>query len=342
MIQSNSSIVSVLMPIYNTSSKHLREAIESILNQTYTNFEFIILNDSPDNKELKDIVLGYQDERIRYFENTETIGIARSYNRLIDLANTDIIAIMNHDDCSLSNRLEVQYEYLINHPEVGIVGSAYKKFGEINRFRNIHPVVDDEEIKAYLLFKSSIHHPTVMMRKKVLDENNIRYNENYISLNDRQLYYDLGKHTKLANIDKILYKYRFHKNMTSKCKKSVIFAEQCDFHSYWFKDNGVELNSVEKTFFDCFGSIGRSKIKEKETLLMVKNVLEKIALEVRDSKNVDYESFSKVCGEYLVKRLVNAGIWGQINSFDIQETTSLPIVKDIRLKIVNSLLKWKK
>ena len=334
--------ISVVMPIFNTEPKYLKVAIESILRQTFSFFEFIILNDSPDNKELKDIVLGYQDERIRYFENTETIGIARSYNRLIDLANTDIIAIMNHDDCSLSNRLEVQYEYLHNHPEVGIVGSAYKKFGEINRFRSIHPVVEDEEIKAYLLFKSSIHHPTIMMRKKVLDENNIRYNENYISLNDRKLYYDLSKHTKLANIDKVLYKYRFHKNMTSKRKKSVIFAEQCDFHGYWFKDNGVELSSVEKTFFDCFGSLGRSKIKEKETLLMVKNVLEKIALEVRGSKNVDYESFSKVCGEYLVKRFVNAGVWGRINSYEIQRTTSLPIEKNIRLRVVNFLLRWKK
>ena len=122
--------ISVVMPIFNTEPKYLKVAIESILRQTFSFFEFIILNDSPDNKELKDIVLGYQDERIRYFENTETIGIARSYNRLIDLANTEIIAIMNHDDCSLSNRLEVQYEYLLNHPEVGIVGSAYKKFGE--------------------------------------------------------------------------------------------------------------------------------------------------------------------------------------------------------------------
>lgn len=334
--------ISVVMPIYNTAIKHLKVAVESILKQSFADFEFIILNDSPSNKELKNVVLGYQDKRIRYFENAETIGIAKSYNRLIDLANTDIIAIMNHDDCSLSNRLEVQYKYLLNHPEVGLVGCAYKKFGEINRFRSVHPVISDKEIKAYLLFKSSIHHPTIMIRKNVLDENNIRYNENYVSLNDRQLYYDLGKYTKLANIDEVLYKYRFHKNMTSKRKKSVIFAEQCEFHSYWFRDNGVELSSVEKTFFDCFGAFGRSKIKEMETLLTVKKVLEKIALEVRGSKNVDYESFSKVCGEYLVKRLVNAGAWGRINSYEIQRTTSLPIEKNIRLRVVNFLLRWKK
>jgi hypothetical protein len=104
----------------------------------------------------------------------------------------------------------------------------------------------------------------------------------------------------------------------------------------------VELSSVEKTFFDCFGAFGRSKIKEMETLLTVKKVLEKIALEVRGSKNVDYESFSKVCGEYLVKRLVNAGAWGRINSYEIQRTTSLPIEKNIRLRVVNFLLRWKK
>ena len=78
--------VSVLTPIYNTEPEHLRQAIESILNQTFTDFEFIILNDSPWNTEIEDIVLAYKDARIKYVKNDKNIGISKSRNKLLSLA----------------------------------------------------------------------------------------------------------------------------------------------------------------------------------------------------------------------------------------------------------------
>lgn len=333
--------ISVLMPIHNTAPKHLRVAIESILKQTFTNFEFIILNDSPQNQEIKLIVKSYNDSRIRYEENPQTLGIACSYNRLIELAKCDFIAIMNHDDCSLPKRLEIQYQYLQKHPKVGIVGSGYKKFGEINRFKKVSPPTRDADIRSMLLFKSSIHHPTIMMRKSLLDEKNIRYNENYVSLNDRQLYYDLSKHCKLANISTILYKYRFHKNMTSKMKKDMIFAEQCEFHNYWFNDNNIKLSPTEKSVFDYFASSGRSRIKDIHTLNAIKDVLEKISQQSVDSPNIPHPEFSNICARYLLKRTLNAAVYGRINSDKILQNTSLPIKADFRIKLLNLALKWR-
>lgn len=81
----NNPKISVLMPIYNTNKLYLKEAIESILNQTFVDFEFIILNDSPDNTELDDIVKSYKDKRIKYLKNEKNMGITLSRNKLIDL-----------------------------------------------------------------------------------------------------------------------------------------------------------------------------------------------------------------------------------------------------------------
>ena len=81
--------ISVLMPIYNTPKEYLKEAIESILNQTFTDFEFLILNDSPDNTELDKIVASYKDKRIRYSKNEKNLGITPSRNKLIDIAKGD-------------------------------------------------------------------------------------------------------------------------------------------------------------------------------------------------------------------------------------------------------------
>lgn len=329
------------MPIYNTAPGHLRAAISSILRQTFTDFEFIILNDSPDNKELQAIVHRFNDPRIVYIENPKTQGIAKSYNNLINMAKSDYIAIMNHDDISLPSRLYLQHRYLETHPDIGIVGSGYKKFGEINRFKKIHPLTGDSDIRAMLLFKSPLHHPTIMMRKSILDRHNIRYNENYISLNDRQLYYDLSKHTKLANLSDILYQYRFHKNMVSKRKKNIIFCEQCEFHSFWFEDNGIDLTPKEKTIFNCYITSGRCHIKDIRILEQIKEVLEKIVAKSDHIPCIPKPEFANVCAGYLQKRALNGAVFGALNSEKLLKDCTLPLKGDIRIKLLNLALKWR-
>jgi glycosyltransferase involved in cell wall biosynthesis len=115
--------VSVVMPIYNnTQEEFLREAISSILSQTFTDFEFLILNDSPDNTKLDNIVKSFHDKRIRYYKNKKNLGISGSRNKLIELAKGEFLAIFDHDDISLPDRLEKQVEFLNAHPEIGVCG----------------------------------------------------------------------------------------------------------------------------------------------------------------------------------------------------------------------------
>ena len=92
--------VSVLTPLYNTDPVFLREMIESILNQTFRDFEFILLNDSPDNREIEEIVRSYQDPRIVYVENESNLGISESRNKLLALSRGEYVAIFDHDDIS--------------------------------------------------------------------------------------------------------------------------------------------------------------------------------------------------------------------------------------------------
>ena len=104
--------VSVLTPLYNTNPSFLKEMIESILNQTFKDFEFLLLNDSPENKELKKIVESYNDRRIIYLENEKNLGISKSRNKLLELAKGEYIAIFDHDDISLPERLENRWIFL--------------------------------------------------------------------------------------------------------------------------------------------------------------------------------------------------------------------------------------
>ena len=123
------SRVSVLMPVYNVKEEYLRESIESILNQTFTDFEFIILDDCSSNN-VEEIVKSYGDDRIRFYRNSENLGIAKSRNKLMDLARGEYSALMDNDDISHPERLKKQVDFLDNNPDISILSTAYETFPE--------------------------------------------------------------------------------------------------------------------------------------------------------------------------------------------------------------------
>ena len=126
--------ISVLMPVYNTDNTILKQTIESILNQTFADFEFLIVNDCSTNENVEKIVLEYQqkDNRIKYFMNEKNLGISGTRNKLIDLSQGEYLAVMDHDDISLPNRFEKQVEFLDKHLDVGVVASWYEEFPRSN------------------------------------------------------------------------------------------------------------------------------------------------------------------------------------------------------------------
>lgn len=205
--------VSVLTPIYNTNHAHLRQCIESILNQTFTDFEFIILNDSPNNTELEKLVRSYDDKRIIYLKNDKNIGISQSRNKLIDVARGKYIAIFDHDDISHPTRLEKQVDFLNNNPYVGVVGTWTHWFGAKDFVRK-NPE-HDTDIKIRLTDVCAIMHTSAMIRKSVLTENNIKYEEQYTPAEDYRLWGQLMACTEFHNIQEVLVEYRYDEQNTS-------------------------------------------------------------------------------------------------------------------------------
>lgn len=205
--------VSVLMPIYNTPVTHLREAINSILQQTFVDFEYLILNDSPDNKKLDEVVMSYDDPRIRYLKNDINLGLEDSTNRLIDESLGDYIAIFDHDDISLPERFQKEVDFLDKHPKVGVVSAQFRLFG-IQNFDTENPL-DSRSIRATLLTASCVSHTTAMFRKAALVENNIRYEKDFFPAASYRIITRLALVTDIQNLPDVLLKYRMDGNNTS-------------------------------------------------------------------------------------------------------------------------------
>lgn len=212
--------VSVLMPIYNTNLAYLKESIDSILSQTFEDFEFIILNDSPNNIKLEEFVKSYKDIRIVYAKNEQNMGITPSRNKLLDMAKGEYIAIFDHDDISFPQRLEKEVNLLDLHPNIGIVSGWEKWFGDKqNIFRTPETDID---IKIMMTADNYISHTACMIRKSVLSEHNIRYKEEYSPAEDYKLCSDLMSITEFYNIQEPLVMYRRYVGNTSQKQREKI------------------------------------------------------------------------------------------------------------------------
>ncbi len=257
--------VSVLMPIWNTCEEHLREAMESILNQTFRDFEFLILNDSPDNTKLDEIVASYGDSRILYARNEKNVGITPSRNKLLQMAQGEYIAIFDHDDISEPQRLERQVAYLDSHPEVGVLGAGVQ---ELPSGKEVHYPERDEEIRLGLMWGCMITHSAAMVRRDVLVKHGICYEECYSPSEDYALWCRLIPYTKFHNLPEVLFRYRFHANNTSKSQADKMDRATYAIRAFVAADNPAlyqeYLMRAEHTTRVClFGFIPLLKIVRK-------------------------------------------------------------------------------
>jgi len=171
----NTPLVSWLMPVRN-GEKTIRRALDSMIDQTYKNYEIIIINDgSTDNTSA--ILNDYVDKklRIRIWHNEKNLGIANSLNIGLDLCNGDYIARMDADDVSYCDRLEKQVRFMEENPDVDILASQVRVVNISAQSEQISDWLDNESIKARLLFSCCICHPSVMIRREMLIRNNLRY-----------------------------------------------------------------------------------------------------------------------------------------------------------------------
>jgi hypothetical protein len=198
--------VTVLMAVYN-GERFLREAIDSILAQTFRDFEFLILDDGSTDASL-DIVRSYADPRIRLLQNDRNLGLTRSLNRGIAAARGELIARQDGDDISEPDRLARQVAYLDAHPEIGLLGAGFREMDSDGTVLGDRPLpCDPVGIRWALLFHCPLAHSAVVFRRTVVDEVG-PYDERLRYAADRELWSRIARRFPAANLPEYLLRYR--------------------------------------------------------------------------------------------------------------------------------------
>lgn len=203
--------ISVLMAVHNGEA-FLREAIESVLVQSFEDFEFIIVDDGSQDRSVE-LIESFADARIRLLRNAGNQGLAASLNRGLEAARGEFVARMDADDIALPNRLEVQIGYMREHTAVGACGAAriVRRGGE-ERLHNTQPA---DRLKYEFLLGNPLAHPTVMLRKSALVAHGLKYNPAYRYAQDYDLWARMQDVCDVANLSVPVLIYREHSAQAS-------------------------------------------------------------------------------------------------------------------------------
>lgn len=204
-------LVSVLMPAYNVE-KYIGETIESILNQTFTDFELIISDDASTDRTWE-VIQDYakKDKRIFIYKNKKNLYIAENRNMLVRKAKGKYIAWQDADDISLVDRIEKQYEFMEQNPRVGIIG-GYLQFFDEKGIKSIRKyATTDNELRKNIFRFSPVAQPTAMIRRECFEKVGL-YNPKYPPAEDIDMSFRIGSFYEFANLPQITLKYREHLN----------------------------------------------------------------------------------------------------------------------------------
>lgn len=258
--------VSVLMPVYNVKEEYLRESIESILNQTFSDFEFIILDDCSTTN-IEPIINSYNDKRIKFFRNEQNLGIAKSRNKLMELAQGEYAALMDNDDISLPQRLEKQVAFLDNNKEISIVSAAYETFPN-------KTIIKQPLAPRYLdLYKECIiTHPLAMFRLGDVKKYNLQYDNSFICSQDYELWSRAIRYLKMANLPEVLLKYRVLEESITHKKAALAFEEDTKIRQQMleFLSTDEEIQNKIKNLY--FPVIKHKKNSFLQNIFSIRNI----------------------------------------------------------------------
>ncbi|AXK49276.1 glycosyltransferase [Aliarcobacter trophiarum LMG 25534] len=264
-------LISVIMSVYNEKEEWIIESIDSILNQTYSNFEFIIVLDNPENKILKEILIKYQfiDKRIKIIINKKNSGLIFSLNRALKECEGLYIARMDADDISHKNRFEKQLQYLVDN-NLDLIGSNITLFSNKEVFFKTDKLLTHKYLKRLLMRGAiGIVHPTFFVRKKVFDKlggyNNAFHAEDMEFLS-RAIFFGF----KVGNIKDVLLNCRYRNNSVTKTNAYImyktaqycteIFKKSLATGKYIFDDNYKEYFVISEK--------EKNKLNKKQILMV--------------------------------------------------------------------------
>lgn len=204
--------ISVVMSVYN-GEKYLKEAIDSVIAQTFKDFEFIIINDGSTDNSLS-IINSYDDNRIKLLNNDKNMGLIYSLNRGFEVANGKYIIRFDADDICLKNRFQVQYDYMEENNDVAMMSAYATWFIDGKNFirKTIKSDMEYEKIKAKFIFENHINHSCVILRNEIIKKESYRYDSKYLHIEDYGLWLNIAKKYKVTTLDKSLLLCRISRN----------------------------------------------------------------------------------------------------------------------------------
>jgi glycosyltransferase involved in cell wall biosynthesis len=203
-------LISIILPVFN-GEKYLGEAIDSILCQSCTDFELILVNDGSTDR-TAEIISRYEDSRIVCLNNTENIGLVRSLNIGLKIVRGTYIARMDADDVSHGDRLRQQLDFIENNPAIGVLGTAMHQVDETGEpFQLLEPPTEHALIAWKMLFECPVFHPTVLMRRTAIEAAG-GYDPGFRHVEDIDLWTRMLATTQFANLPVPLYRRRWHKD----------------------------------------------------------------------------------------------------------------------------------
>ena len=337
----NHKRVTVLMSVFN-GEQYLKEAIDSVLNQTYQNFDLLIINDGSTDNSLK-IVQSYKDPRIKLINNDQNLGLIKSLNIGVSLIQSDYIIRMDSDDICLPNRIEVQLNFMDLHPEVGASGSHYFQLKEDKQFEIDLPI-SSEEIRSFLIFNCPLAHPTTIIRKQILDKYHIRYETGYLYSEDYYFWLQISKVSQLRNLNDCLIYYRMHANQITgnPYKAKGRLDSVTKIRSILLEELSIQFTTKEMHIHNLIAD-GHRPANQLE-FQQVEPWLEKLSnAYLKRNLNADhfnaivYERWLRICVNYL------GSLKGISYFYKSQFRKSLTIELQVRLHLYKVLYKsWKR
>lgn len=238
------------MPAYN-AEKYIGEAIESILNQTFKDFEFIIIDDCSTDRTWE-IIQGYikKDSRIIALKNEKNLRISATLNRGIEIAKGKYIARMDADDWSYPDRLQKQYEFMESNLDVGISGGTMEVCDEnLIKMGYRKYNLNDYSIRKKIFRYSPFSHPLIIFKTELLKKYNFQYDPILVAAQDYDLYFKIGRISKFGNLDDILIKYRIVGTSISITKARVQEKNTLYIRLKAIFEYGYEMGVGDKIYF---------------------------------------------------------------------------------------------
>jgi glycosyltransferase involved in cell wall biosynthesis len=283
-------LISIILPVYNRE-KYIGESIESILNQTYENFELIIINDGSNDK-TENIITKYNDSRIFYYKNENNRGIVFSRNKGISVAKGKYIAMFDSDDIALKKKFEIQIDYMEKKPEIAMTGTYVLHINAAGKLLKTKWKLNasSKSIPSIQIFRNYFVQSSVVIRKDAIPNNS--YSTGFDIVEDSKMWFDVALYNKVVNIKQYLLKYRIHDGGISNQRNELHLQNSKKLYKYIFKHLNIDITENEINTHLLIKN--KKKIEDIDDLKSIEKWLLKICNHNKIVKLFDQHSLKKV------------------------------------------------